>query len=73
MLFFERSLVHAVPVEADKLIVEIAARAESEIAACPEPEAARRHLAGELRLLRAARHIIMADMCRQLAAPKAGA
>lgn len=66
-------LVHAVPVEADKLIVEIAARAESEIAACPEPEAARRHLAGELRLLRAARHIIMADMCRQLAAPKAGA
>lgn len=34
--------------------------------ACPDPEAARKHIAGELRMLRAARHIVLADMCRQL-------
>lgn len=59
-------MLKAVPVEADKLIVEIEANAVQDIAACPDPEAARKHIAGELRMLRAARHIVLADMCRQL-------
>lgn len=59
-------MLKAVPAEADKLIAEITAQAENDIAACPDPEAARTHIGGELRMLRAARHIVLADMCRQL-------
>jgi serine/threonine-protein kinase HipA len=66
----ERELVRmlkAVPAEADKLIAEIGGRAAHEAATCPEPDAAAQHIAGELRLLAAIRHIVLADMCRQLA------
>lgn len=59
-------MLKAVPAEADKLIAEIETNAVTDIAACPDPEAARKHIAGELRMLRAARHIVLADMCRQL-------
>lgn len=59
-------MLKAIPAEADKLIAEIEGNAAQDIAACPDPEAARKHIAGELRMLRAARHIVLADMCRQL-------
>lgn len=62
-------MLKAVPVEADKLIAEIGVRVENDIAICPEPELARMHIAGELRMLRAVRHIVLADMCRQLSPP----
>ena len=64
-------LLRAMPAEADKLIAEIEAQVESDVAICPDPAAARQHIAGELRMLRAARHIVLAEMCRQLSRPGA--
>ena len=59
-------MLKAAPIEADKLIAEIEGNAEKDIAACPDPEAARNHIGGELRMLRAARHFVLTDMCHQL-------
>jgi serine/threonine-protein kinase HipA len=59
-------MVKAIPAEADKLIAEIAAGSVLDIAASPDPKAAGRHAAGEQRMLRAVRHIVLAEMCRQL-------
>lgn len=59
-------MLKAVPAEADNLIAEIETNAVTDIAACPDPETARKHIAGEPRMLRVARHIVLADMCRQL-------
>ncbi|MES3000685.1 MAG: HipA domain-containing protein [Pseudomonadota bacterium] len=47
---------------ADKLIAGIEASAAQDAAASPDPEAATAHIGGELRLLRAVRHIVLADM-----------
>ncbi len=60
-------MLRAAPLQADKLVTEIVAQAEKAAAASPAPDAARRYFASETRLLGAARHIILADMCRQLA------
>lgn len=59
--------VKAIPQEADKLIADIEAHNEKDLAASPNPEAARAHLGGELRMLGAVRHIVLAEMARQLA------
>jgi hypothetical protein len=48
------------------LLREIEANVEQDIAASPDPEAVRSYIAGELRLLRAVRHIVIADMVRAL-------
>ena len=63
-------MVKAIPPEADKLIAEIAVKSDAAIAACPDPDAARQYVAGEQRMLRAIRHIVLAEMCRQLSPPK---
>jgi len=60
-------LLNMLPLEADKIIAHIEARADADIASCPDPEGGRAHIGGELRILRAARHVVLADMCRQLA------
>lgn len=60
-------MLTAVPLAADKLIADIEAHAQDDIARCPDPEAARLHIGGELRMLRTVQHIVLADMCRQLA------
>ena len=60
-------LIHAVPTEADKLIASMASTLETEVAASPDPEAARACMGGEMYVLRTIRHIILADMARQLA------
>lgn len=60
-------LLTALPAAADKLIEEIAAGIGEEADRSPDPAAARIHIAGELRLLRAIRHVVLADMCVQLA------
>lgn len=59
-------LVKAVPAEADRLITQIEATAEADTAASPDPASARQYLAGELRLLRAVRHVVIADMVKAL-------
>lgn len=64
-------LLRAVPAAADRLIAEIAAQSPADVAASPDPAAAQAHLAGEMHLLRAIRHIVLADMLRQLGAPGA--
>jgi serine/threonine-protein kinase HipA len=60
-------LVRMVPAEADPLIAQIEGALEKEMAASPAPETARTYIGGEMRMLRAARHIVLADMVRQLA------
>lgn len=57
----------AVPREADKLIAGIEAERDDVLASCPDPERARLHFAGEMRMLRAARMIVFAEMCNRLA------
>lgn len=64
-------MVLALPAVAEKLAQAIPAEQEARAAACPDPAAARAHFGGELLLLRAARSIVLADMCRQLAPPPA--
>ena len=63
-------MVKAIPSEADKLIAEITVKSDADIAACPDPDAARQYLAGEQRMLQAIRHIVLAEMCRQMSPPK---
>ncbi len=60
-------LCQTLPIKADALMTEISAGAEQAAAASPDPNTTRLHIAGELRLLRAIRHIVIADMVRQLA------
>jgi serine/threonine-protein kinase HipA len=60
-------LLTALPAAADKLIDEIQSDIRAQADRCPDPAAARVHIAGELRLLRAIRHVVLNDMCRQLA------
>ena len=60
-------MLTTLPREADRLIAAIEAVQEGMLANCPDPEAARRHFDGEMRLLRAARRIVLAEMCRRLA------
>lgn len=55
------------PREADLLIAAIEASHGAVLAHCPDPASARKHFAGEMRMLRAARLIVFAEMCRQLA------
>jgi len=59
--------IKAVPLEADKLIADIEAHNEKEVAASPDLEVARADIGGEMRMLRAIRHIVLADMAQQLA------
>lgn len=59
-------LVKAVPIAADHLLMEIEANVAQDVAASPDPEATRGYIAGELRLLRAVRHIVIAEMARAL-------
>lgn len=65
-------MVKAIPAEADKLIAEIAASSIKDFAASPDPEAAGLHAAGEQRMLRAIRHIVLAEMCQQLSQHQEG-
>jgi hypothetical protein len=58
--------VKAVPAAADHLLMEIEANVDRDVAASPEPEVTRGYIAGELRLLRAVRHIVIADMVNVL-------
>jgi serine/threonine-protein kinase HipA len=60
-------LLTALPAAADKLIQEIEAGIHEQADRSPDPVAARVHIAGELRLLRAIRHVVLNDMCAQLA------
>jgi serine/threonine-protein kinase HipA len=52
--------------KADQLIADIQTESDKAIAASPEPEVARRFLAGEMRMLDAARRIVLAEMARRL-------
>lgn len=60
-------LLIALPGAADKLIDEIESAIRAQTDRSPDPAAASVHIAGELRLLRAIRHIVLKDMCAQLA------
>jgi serine/threonine-protein kinase HipA len=60
-------LVKAVPKEAAKLIDKIRADLEHDIAASPDPATTRNHVGGEMRMLDAARHIVVNDMAKRLA------
>ncbi len=59
-------VVKALPAAADHLLREIEANVDQDVAASPEPEATRSYIVGELRLLRAVRHVVIADMVRAL-------
>lgn len=61
------TMLAAMPREADQLIGAIEAGQDEVLAQCAEPALARHHFAGEMRLLRAARTIVIAEMCAQLA------
>jgi serine/threonine-protein kinase HipA len=60
-------LINTIPLEADKLIANIEAELENEISTSPDPEAARKFSPGEMHMLRAIRHIVIADMANSLA------
>lgn len=60
-------LLNALPAAADKLMEEIEADTRAQSERCPDPVAAGAHVAGELCLLRAIRHVVLNDMCAQLA------
>lgn len=62
------TMLAALPREADRLIAGIELGQDEVLAHCPEPALVRNHFAGEMRMLRAARLIVIADMCAQLAA-----
>jgi serine/threonine-protein kinase HipA len=59
-------LLRELPVQADKLIAEIEGGIAAKAAASPDPVAAQLHVAGDVRLLKAVRHIVLADMLRQV-------
>jgi serine/threonine-protein kinase HipA len=61
------SMLAALPREADKLVAAIEASQDEVLAHSPQPQLARNHFGGEMRMLRAARLIVIADMCAQLA------
>lgn len=61
------NMLASLPREADKIIARIEASRDEVLANCPQPELARHHFAGEMRMLRAARQIVIAEMCAQLA------
>jgi serine/threonine-protein kinase HipA len=60
-------MLASLPPEADKLIAGIEASQDEMLAHCPDPKLARNHFAGEMRMLRAARLIVIAEMGAQLA------
>ncbi|MGH8857791.1 MAG: HipA domain-containing protein [Polaromonas sp.] len=59
--------IKAVPLEADKLIADIEAHNEKDVAASPDPATTRAYLGGEMRMLGAVRHIVLTEMAQQLA------
>jgi serine/threonine-protein kinase HipA len=59
-------LVTTILVKADNLIGDIQAHRDNELAASPDPDAARAYVAGEVRVIDAARHIVLAEMVRRL-------
>lgn len=59
--------IKAVLLEADKLIADIEAHNEKDVAASPDPATTRAYLGGEMRMLGAVRHIVLAEMAQQLA------
>lgn len=60
-------LIKAIPTEAAKLIGKINTDLERDIAASPDPTATRNHVGGEMRMLDAARHIVVNEMAKRLA------
>jgi serine/threonine-protein kinase HipA len=62
-------LLRAVLPAADELIAQIEAGIAEDAARSPDPDAAKAHIAGELRLLRAVRRIVLADMHARLSSP----
>lgn len=60
-------LLTALPREADKLIGLIQGFQDHSLANCPDPDTARYYFAGEMRMLRAARGIVFAEMAARLA------
>lgn len=50
------------PGQAMRLLAQIEAAFDGELARCPNPEAAKLHRADELRLLRSIVHVVVADM-----------
>ena len=60
-------LIKVLPVAADKLIEDIIANQQAALAASPDPAASRHYVEGEQRLLRAIRHIVIADMVASMA------
>lgn len=61
-------LLRTVLPAADELIAQIEASIAEDAARSPDPNAAKAHIAGELRLLRAVRRIVLADMHGRLSA-----
>ena len=59
-------MLKATPMAADKLVAEIENSIGKAVDICPDPGTARTIAAGELRMLRAIRHIVIAGMCGQL-------
>jgi len=60
------SLIRSIATEADKLLDEIEGNREELMANSPDPAATRMYQASEMRILRAIRHVVLADMMRQL-------
>jgi serine/threonine-protein kinase HipA len=60
-------LIKAIPTEAAKLVDKIQVELEHDIAASPDPTATRNHVGREMRMLDAARHIVMNEMAQRLA------
>lgn len=58
--------VKAIPAAAERLIAHIDANVAKDVATSPDADAARAHIAGEMRMLRAAKHIVLDGMARQL-------
>ncbi|WP_454688596.1 HipA domain-containing protein [Achromobacter aloeverae] len=54
-------MISDIPVQADRLLKEIEIEYPALLAASPDPDQAALHQAGELRLLRAIRHVILPD------------
>lgn len=59
-------MLKALPVQADQLLAEIEASYLPHIAASPNPEKAPHYRAGELRLLRTIRHVILQETIKRL-------
>lgn len=59
-------MLKALPVQADQLLTEIEASYPAYVGASPNPEKATHYQAGELRLLRAIRHVILQETLQRL-------